>query len=193
MCVLFIASLASCAAPAGPGGFRCSEDNQTCVKLTVAEPIKPGQPVSVTITVTSAKAIPGLKVYLSTYPAGKVSIVEEPGLPSPKAGGVNWTTDVQANHPLAITRKIRLSSVEGEYGGYAFVQLTVFVVTSVGAVIDDDLMIYVTSQGAKVYYSGTPIPFTPGPVLTVTPGPSPTFIPTLTSIPTPTSYLYPNP
>ena len=193
ICVVMLASLASCAAPSGPGAFHCSEDNQACVKLTVAEPIKPGEPVSVTITVTSEKNIPGLKVYLSTYPAGKVSIEEEPGQPSPKAGGVNWTTDVQANHPLTITRKINLPNVEGEYGGYVLVQLIAFVVTAPGAVIDDDLMIYVTRQGAKVYYPGTPIPITPLPVPTNTPGPTPTFIPTLTFIPTPTSYLYPNP
>ena len=193
ICVLLLASLASCAAPSGPGAFRCSEDNQTCVKLTVAEPIKLGQPVSVTITITSQKAIIGLKVYLSTYPTGKVSIEEEPGQPSAKAGGVNWTTDVQANRPLTITHKIRLPSGEGEYGGYAFVQLIAFVETAPGAVIDDDLTIYVTRQGAKVYYANTPIPITPGPLPTPAPGQYPTIFPTLTPIPTPTSYLYPNP
>jgi hypothetical protein len=181
ICVLMLASLASCAAPSGPGAFRCSERNKTCVKLTVAEPIKTGQPVSVTITVTSEKDIPELKVYLSTYPAGKVRIEEEPGQPSPKGDGVNWTTDVQANQPLTITRKINLPSVEAEYGGYALVQLIAFVETAPGVVVDDDLTIYVTRQDAKVYYANTPIPITPGLVLTVTPGPTPTFIPTSTT------------
>ena len=74
LCTLLLASLASCAKSSELGGFRCSGDNQVCVKLTVAEPIKTGWPVTVTITVTSKKAISGLKVYLSTYPAGKVSV-----------------------------------------------------------------------------------------------------------------------
>ena len=188
ICVLLLASLASCAAPSGPGAFRCSEDNQACVKLTVAEPIKLGEPVSVTITVTSKKNLPELMVSLSTSPAGKVSIVEEPGLPSPKGGGVGWTASVQANRPLTVTRKIRLPDVEGEYGGYALIDVTAFTHVPGGMVIDDGLMIYVTSQGAKVYYANTPIPITPLPVPTNTPGPTPTFIPTPT-----TFIIYPNP
>jgi len=188
-----LASLASCTAPSGLGAFRCSEAEKVCVKLTAAEPIKPGQPVSVTVTVTSERNIPGLQVYLSTYPAGKVSIVEEPGLPSPKGGGVNWTTDMQANRPLTITRKIRLPSVESEYDGYSLVQLIASVVTAPGMVITDGLMIYVTRQGAKVYYANTPIPITPGPQPTLAPGQVPIIYPTLTPIPTPTSYPYPNP
>ena len=193
ICVLLLASLTACAAPSGPGAFRCDEEEKACVRLTVAEPIKPGQPVSVTITVTSEKDIRGLMVSLVSYPPGKVSIDEEPGLPSPKGGEVDWTADVQAKHPLTVTRKIRLPSVEGEYGGYALIDLQAWIHVAGGMVVDDGLMIYVTSQGGKVYYSGTPIPipgWTPGqpaPAVPVTPRPSPTFTPT------PTLFLYPNP
>lgn len=188
ICVLLLASLAACAAPSGPGAFRCSKHEKICVKLTATEPIITGQPVSVTITVTSERDIPGLIVYLSTYPAGKVSIEEEPGQPSPKSGGLKWTMDVKANQEIIFTRKINLPSVEREYGGYAYIDLIAFVQTAVGMVVDDELTIYVTPKGGKVYYAGTLIPTTsPGPALTVTPGPSPTFIPT------PTTYPYPNP
>ena len=193
ICVLLLASLAACAAPSGPGAFRCDEEEKTCVKLTVAEPIKPGQPVSVMITVTSQKDIPGLMVSLTAYPPEKVSIEDEPGLPSAQGGAVGWTADVQANHPLTVTRKIRLPSVEGEYGGYALIELRAWIHRAGGVVVGDDLTIYVTRQGAKVYYANTPIPITPGPEPTLAPGQYPTIFPTLTPIPTPTSYLYPNP
>ena len=85
-------------------------------------------------------------------------MIEEPGLPSPKGGEVDWTTDVQANHPLTVTRKIRLPSVEGEYGGYALIDLQAWIHVAGGMVVDDGLIIYVTREGGKVYYSGTPIP-----------------------------------
>ena len=100
ICAFLLASLVACAASSGPGRFAATREEKVCVRLTVAELIIPGQPVSVTITVTSEKDIRGLMVSLSTYPLGKVSIDDEPGLPSAKGGGVGWTTDVQARHSL---------------------------------------------------------------------------------------------
>jgi len=190
ICVLLLAGLTACAAPSGSGAWRCGKSSRTgnlCIKLTVTEPITLGQPVSVTITVNSEKDIPGLEISLGYFaPGRKVSIDEEPGLPSPKDGGVKWTADVQANRPLTFTRKIRLPSAEGEYNQidlYASVHEL-----NIGMVVGDQVRIYLTREGWKVYYSGTPLPITPGPlpVYTVTPGPSPTFIPTDTPWPTPT-------
>src|SRR6266542_4953172 len=116
ICVFLLAVLAACATPSGPSGLRCREEEKVCIKFTVAEPITLGEPVAVTITVTSEKDIAGLMVSLSSTPPGrKVSIDEEPGLPGSKEGSVGWTADVQANRPLTFTRKIRLPSVEGKY------------------------------------------------------------------------------
>ena len=152
ICVLMLASLAACVAPSGPGAFRCDQEEKACVKLTVAEPIKPGQPVSVTITVTSEKNLPGLMVSLTSYPPEKVSIDEEPGLPSPKGSAVGWTADVKANRQLTFTRKIHLPSVEGEYGGYALIELRAWIHIAGGMIVGDNLTIYVTRRGIRKDY-----------------------------------------
>lgn len=192
ICVLFLASLTACAAPSGPGAFRCDQEGKTCLKLTAAEPIVLGQPVKVTITITSEKDITGLKIFLASYPLGKVSIVEAPGLPSSKGGAVNWTTDVQAKHTLTFMREMLMPSIEGENGGYAQIELHADIQDG-GVIVSDYLTIFLTSKGGQVYFAGTPIPipgWTPGqPALAIspTPGPSPTFIPS------PTLILYPNP
>jgi hypothetical protein len=190
VCILLLAGLTACAGQSGPGTWRCGKSDETgklCIKLTVAEPITPGQPFSVMITVSSEKDIPGLEISLaSDSSGGKISIEEEPGLPNPKEGGVRWTADVQANRPLTFTRKIRLSPMEGEYD---LIDLHAFAhVLSIGMVVQDSLTIYLTREGGKVYYSETPIPITPGPlpVYTVTPGPSPTPLSSPTPFPIPT-------
>lgn len=197
ICALLLASLVSCTIPIG--SYFCDTEEKVCVKLTVAEPIKPSQLVSATITIISAKDIPELFVLLSSYPFQGVSIDEEPGEPSPKRGAVSWTSSVHAYHRLTFTRNIRLPLIEeeyipGQYGGYALIDLQASVWVAGRAPVADGLTIFVTSQGGKAYHwDGEPLPITPGPVPTITPGPSPTFIPTLTFIPTPTPYLTPTP
>ena len=192
ICAFLLTSLTACAAPSGPGAFRCDEEEKTCVKLTVDEPIKPNQPVNVKITITSEKNIPDLKVSLASYPPGKASIEEEPGMLSSKGGGAAWTTNVHAKQPITVTSKIRLPNVEQEYGKHVEIELHAGIQYG-GNTITDFLTIYVTSQGSKVYYAGTPIPipgWTPGqpaPAVPVTP------LSTSAFTPTPTPILYPNP
>ena len=188
ICVLLLAGLTACAAPSGPGTWRCGESGDTgklCVKLTAEEPITLGEPVTVTITVTSEKDVPGLTVFLSSYPKALIE-----GSEGWKEHGINWPMDAKANQSLSFTRRVRFPA-EGEF------QLTA-ALSRPDLHVDDSIRIYFAPDGGKVYYSGTRVPipgWTPGqpapaitlPGYTVTPGPSPTFIPTDTPWPTPTS------
>lgn len=172
--------------------LRCNQVKKACVKLSVAEPITPGQPASVTITVTSEKDIPKLGISLNSHSSGgKVSIDEEPGMPNPKDGLVSWTVDVQANRALTFRRTMRFSGVEGEYD---LIFLDALINTG-GTVIHDPLIIYLTQDGGDVYYEGTPLPVPLEPLPTNTPRPTQDIYPnpSFNSTSTPMQLSYPNP
>ncbi len=172
---LLLMSLTACGGSSAPGEWRCDKSNETgelCIKLTAEEPITLGAPVTITIAVSSEKDIPGLKIFLFSDSPQKV-FIEEPSLQGWSGKGVNWPVDAQANQPLTFKRKVRLPAEEGSY------QLIVHAAYApLGMVIIDSLDIYLTREGGKVYYSGTHIPFTEGPLPTITPGPSSTPLPT---------------
>ena len=178
-CVLLLASLTACAGASAPGGGNCKEG--VCVKVQAVEPVRFGEPVTVTVTVTSEKDIPNLGV--SLYHDVDV-VVEEPqteekNRPAWKGqSGVDWIVNAKANQPLTFTRKVRFPPREGVFD-------IVVSASTPSLRVTDSVYIRLTRAGGKVYLSGTSVPVTSGPLPTVTPGPSPTFIPTPTRGPLP--------
>lgn len=169
MCVLLLAGLTACAGASSPIQPNCQQG--VCIKVRAIEPIRFGEPVTVTVTVTSEKDISDLKVFLSSaYDA----LIEE--AQDWKQSGVNWVMEAKANRTFTFTRKLRFPSREGEFQIIAEVYKSY--APSVHAT--DSIRIYLTREGGKVYLSGTSIPLgTPGkpiPAVTITPGPSPTRI-----------------
>jgi len=174
---LSVLGLSACMGASAPGGRRCNNEG-VCIKIDVVEPIRFGEPVTVTITATSEKDIANLGVSLSL---DADVLVEEPqsvekGVKDQAfwKGGTSWGIDAKANSPLTFTRKIRFPPREGLFCVDA--RAGIPTVSSVY----DSVCIYVTREGGKIYLSGTPIPlWTPGkpiPAVTITPGPSPTRI-----------------
>ena len=113
--------------------------------------------------------MPDLKLYLgSDDPLKRVSI-EDVNLPGWRKGKyVDWPVNIKAKETLTFTRKILLPAEEGPYD----IKAEAFL--SEGFVVTDSLIIYVTNGNAKVYYEGTHIPITEGPLPTSMPGPLPT-------------------
>jgi hypothetical protein len=154
--------------------YNCGEG--ICTKLQVVEPVRFNEPITVIITVTTEKDIPGLGVTLS-HDAGLE--MEGPQTWEKDAknvalwkGGASWSADAKANQPTRATRKILPPSREG------FLQIVASAsIPGRGPVATDSVNIYLTREGGKVYLSGTSIPITPGPVPTLAPWmrtPSPT-------------------
>lgn len=191
-CVLLLVSLTACAGGASsPDRHNCSAGGEICIEVHADEPISFGEPVSVTITVTSEKDIPDLGVYFTTWPQSIViqePVNDEPGQVSKRdQSWVNWLVEVKHNQPVTFTRKINLPPEEGLFDIQASAATTILhAETSIG--------IHMTREGGKVYLSGTPIPITPGPELvdtmdpnllaTLQARPTETPYPTLTAVPT---------
>jgi len=165
--------LAKCGGSAAPSGGQCNQS--LCVKIEVAEPIRWGEPIVVTVTVTAEMDVSNLQVSLTSYPP--MSIEDHQGKWIRE--GTRSDVNLIANRPLVTVYKVRLPS-EGTFelraGAYA----------PNLPYVSDSVRIYLSGGKGEVYYSGTPIPVTPWPlpVYTVTPGPSPTPLPTFTLIPT---------
>ena len=169
--VLLLAGLTACAGASFPIQPNCQQG--VCIRVRAIEPIRFGEPVTVTVTVTSEKDISDLKVFLSSaYDA----LIEE--AQDWKQSGVNWVMEAKANRTFTFTRRLRFPSREGEFQIIAEVYKSY--APSVHAT--DSIRIHLTREGGKVYLSGTPLPITPGPLPTSTKGPSPTL-----PRPTPTS------
>lgn len=175
--LVLLLNLSACAGSSSLDKHNCSQG--VCIEVRAVEPIRFGEPVTVTIAVTTEKEIPNLGVSLQYV----VDVtLEEPqawesGITEKTVwrGGASWQIAAKANQPLLFTRRIRFSPREGIF------DLTAYASTPLsGPIAQDSIRIYMTSTGGKVYLSGTPIPlWTPGkpiPAITITPGPSPTRI-----------------
>lgn len=202
-CILLLLSLTACASAVSDKG-DCSGNGEVCIKVRAEEPIRFGEPVIVTITVTSGKDITDLGVSLyhdvDVVVEGPQSWEKDLQDAAIFKGGASCGVAIKANHPLTFTRKLYLPPREGEVWIKAEAS-TQSLRTA------DTISIYVTRQGGTVYLSGTSIPITPGPLPTVDPVllatlramPTETSWPTLTPIPpvpllvTPTSPPYPPP
>lgn len=146
----------ACIGVSAPGGGRCNEG--MCVKITVAEPIRFGEPVTVTITVTSEKDISNLGV--SLYHDVDV-VVEEPqniekGVKDQAfwRGGASWGIDAKANTPLTFTRKVHFPPREGFF-------LVVANASTPSLHAADSIRIYITREGGKVNPTPKVLPGTP--------------------------------
>jgi len=180
--------LVGCRGSIAPTGWRCSEG--LCVKIKVVEPVRWGEPVTVIISVTAEKDVADLGVWLNHDQGVTVEGPQgwEENVKDRKIGemAASWKVDVKANKPLVFMRKVHLPQREGE------IELSAAVYRADLGYLVDSVSIYLTREGGKVYYAGTPVPITPWPlpVYIVTPGssptPQPTFTPTPTLPPTPT-------
>jgi hypothetical protein len=181
VCILLLTGLTACVGPSAPGSGRCSKGGEVCVKATAVEPIQLGEPVTVTITVTTEKDTPilGVSLYhdVDVFVDGPQGWEKEAKDSVVYKGGAGWAISTKANQPFSFTRKVRFPLREGIFT----------LVVSAGTPsfrAEDSVLIYLTRAGGKIYLSGTSVPipgWTPGqpaPAVTVTRGPSPTFIPT---------------
>ncbi len=184
--------VSSCAPSTGDTNCK----NGLCVKLRAAEPIDFSKPVTVTITVTTDKAVPNLGVSLSSDygvvidgPQGWQENVREGTVWN---GGAGWRVSTQANQTSEFVRIVRLPSREG------FFLLIARAGFPTGESVEDSLYIHLTPAGGSLYLSGTPLPITPDVIKTPppiilnpkgTPLPSPTRA--IAFPPTPTRRAYP--
>lgn len=159
--------LSACAGVSAPGAGTCQ--GGMCVHLQVREPVSLNTPVVISITVQTDEQIPGLEILV---PDISSSVKLE--------GERRWTRDTPARQAIQVTSVLRFTQ-EGLW--HIIVQAHD---RRLGSVVADDARIYITRAGGTVYYSGTPIPITPGPLPTLAPG----LIPA-TPIPTPTRRPYP--
>lgn len=184
---LLMVAMVGCTGGLDSSGGQCNQG--LCVKIEVAEPIRREEPVVVTITVATERDVPNLGVSLIYH--NREIVVEEPEgkeygeVAWRGSQGLDWIVSATANQPIVFTRKLHLAPAEWP------VTIVASAITPQGLRIVDSVRLHFTAEGARVYYEGTPVPITPGPILmfTVTPGPSPT--PRPTSTPTPT--LLPTP
>lgn len=156
--LLIIMSLlfSACTGASAPSAGNCRAG--ICVRMNLSEPVRLNEPVKVTITVESEKDEDGLTVSIgSTH---RYAVVVE--------GQRNWPVNTKGRQPIQATTLIRFTEegVFGVIGG---------VVTRQGLSVDDFVTVHVTRDGATIYPPGTKIPITPGPLPTITRGPSPIY------------------
>jgi hypothetical protein len=166
--------LAGCGGSAVPGGGRCNKG--LCVKIEVVEPVRWGESIGVTITVSSERDIRGLGISLLSYPPSQITFEKAEFVTE---GGARWATDIQANHPQRFGLSVYLP-LEGNY-----VLIAQAHDPTIGMVVADEIRIYLTRKGGVVnptpaVFSGTPalVPTMPLEWLR-TPFPTPTPLPTL--------------
>ena len=189
--VIFGILLTGCVGASVLGGTKCQQG--VCINAQIGEPVKFNEPVALTITVTSERDITNLGVSLYRDPD---TVVEGPQNWEPSTknrlvweGGASWRVDVKANEPSVFSRTLRFPAEERLF----FIGFTA---STPSFRVEDSLRIYITRVGGTVYYSGTPIPITPGPVPTSPPAlrtllAQPTATRTPRRIPTPTRRPYP--
>jgi hypothetical protein len=166
--------LAGCGGSAVPGGGRCNKG--LCVKIEVVEPVRWGESIGVTITVSSERDIRGLGISLLSYPPSQITFEKAEFVTEE---GARWATDIQANHPQHFGLSVYLP-LEGNY-----VLIAQAHDPTIGMVVADEIRIYLTRKGGVVsptpaVFSGTPalVPTMPLEWLR-TPFPTPTPLPTL--------------
>jgi hypothetical protein len=170
---LLMVVVAGCAGAPDSGRGQCNQG--LCVKIEVAEPVRREESVMIRITVMAEKDIPGLQVSLISYPPASI---EDQGRWI--EGGVRSDVNITAKQPLILERRVRIPS-EGS------LKLIAGVYTPNLPYISDSVRIHLTSEGAQVYYEGTPVPITLGPLPTL----DPVQRATLEALPTSTPWVTP--
>ena len=182
-CVLLLVSLTACGGASSFGKHNCSSGGEVCIEVRADEPISFGGTVTVSITVTSEKDISDLGISLlhnvDVVVEGPQDWEKESQDAAVWESGAGWKTAIEANHTLTFKRLLYLPSRKGE-----------FYVIARASTLDfeagDELRIYMTQEGGRVYLSGTKIPITPGPQLVDTMDPS--VLATFQARPTKTPY-----
>jgi hypothetical protein len=178
---LLLVSLAACACVVTyKYGCTIYENGNVCIDMQAVEPIQYGEPITLTITVTSATDIAGLKIFLYSSPP---TILME-GVNGWVENGINWAIDIVANQPQVFTRRVLLPEKDGNF--------QILCSADTGQ-LHTAYSFYVHQEGgvSTLYYPNTPIPYTQQPL----PNTSPELLETLHAIPTPTRYptLVPKP
>jgi hypothetical protein len=191
--ILIMVSISACA-KAASGKSNCSMDGDVCIQMQVHEPVLYGGANTLTITVSSTIDINDLGIYLSSRQQ-QILIEDTNGW---SANGVNWSIDIQANQPQTFTKDILLPGTEG----YFHVIADAFTPQEHAT---HSFYIVQKNGTSTIYYNGTPIPTSNGPISTTAPEilltlqamPTRTLFPTLTPLPTKTStstpVIYPPP
>lgn len=183
--ILLLVTLAACAGSPSMPGHNCSSGGEVCVELRAEVPIRWGEPFTVVTTVTSVKNISDLDLHLVADSAEAVvfdtSEEEQGKVMEKKQNWVIWQVDMKEKQSVVFTRKITLPPREGEFR----IQAQAY---QPGYFAQDMIRIYLTKKGGEVFYSGTPIPITPGP-MPFGPTLSPEEVETLRAAPTDTPYV----
>ncbi|MCS7251336.1 MAG: hypothetical protein NZ572_02700, partial [Thermoflexus sp.] len=149
------------------------------VKIEVAEHIRWGEPVVVTVTVTAKQGVSDLGVALTSYPP---VFIEDRGKWIEE--GIKVSVDVKAHQPLVLVHRVRPPK-EGEF------QLIAEAYAPILGYVFDSVRIYVGREGGVVNPTPKALPGTPALVPTAPPEwrltPFPTSTPWPTPFPTPTS------
>jgi hypothetical protein len=185
----------------GPG--NCSPGGEVCINASTIQPINQGDPVRVTIKVTSSKDISKLHVILQTPfgvttdgPQNWESNISDTSIQPTYA---SWGFAIKAGQTLTFNRVLHLPSSDGEY--HIIIQAG-----SSSLLISDAFYILQMNGNINVYGAGTPLPTTKYQVDVITSFPtiglSPTFpsmitilpsahtpFPTLVTNPTPTQFV----
>jgi hypothetical protein len=167
ICLLILVIITTCSlASCSPGGsesgqINCSSGEEVCINVSAVEPIHSGDPVPLTIKVTSSKDISDLHVTLQT-PAEVTT--DDPQnwenylshtLVQP--GYAGWDFAIKAGQTLTFNRVLHFPAREA----YFFIGAEV---TTVGRTLVgiDSFTIHMTKDGGKIFREGTSLPpYTP--------------------------------
>ncbi|MDW8064790.1 MAG: hypothetical protein RMK32_04075 [Anaerolineae bacterium] len=189
MLAIMMMAWAGCGGSAAPGSVRCNEN--LCVKIEVAEPIRWGEPITVMIVTTTDRDITDLGISIYVYPSKGV-VVEGPENWEGEAksgmvyeGGAGWRVTTKTGQPITFTRVVHLPQEEGVF------KIMASATTIQGMRVTDSVYIYVGREGGVVNPTPDVLPGTPALVPTAPPEwrltPFPTSTPWPTPFPTPTS------
>ncbi len=183
VCVFLLVGLTACGGASSFGKHNCSSGGEVCIEVRAEEPIAWGEPVTVNITVTSEKDISDIGISLSHN--ADVNMEKSQGWEKDSRditffdGGVSWVTTVEANRSITFKRILYLPPSDGMFYIIAGARTS-------NLEAGDEIDIYMTHEGGKVYLSGTRFPITPGPQLVDTMDPS--VLATFQARPTKTPY-----
>ncbi len=159
---LIVFYIAACS----PGGSissktNCSNKGEVCIITSVDEPIRWGEPVNISIQVTSLKDIFNLNVTLHTsaevttdgpksWEKYLTNTIIQPGY-------AIWNFDIKAGQTLTFKRVLHFPEDEGYYN------ISAEVINTGGTLIGTDTFtVYMTKYGGTIYREGTSIPlYTP--------------------------------
>jgi hypothetical protein len=181
--VFLMICLSGCGAASAPGGGKSNCDHGVCIQISAVEPIQFDSPVSLMLTVTSDKD-QEIDVTLQAFPPVVFEEPKEKNIVSANTkdqGISSWVINqVKANTPITLSVSARMSE-ETLYHFMAYA-------STLSKKATNEITIQYLPSSPKAYMAGTEVPVTPGPIPTYR-GPTPTFNPTKTNLPTQTPII----